>query len=112
MDDARAIVRADVENALERFVEGVQATVAAHYAKVFPRLEPPEFSVDPGAKKYARVVQNDGTQRSVFCFVDLINGDILKAAGWKAPAKHARGSVLTPDYGVSQVGVYGPRYLR
>jgi hypothetical protein len=26
-------------------------------------------------------------------FIDLTNGDILKADGWKAPAKHARGNI-------------------
>lgn len=47
----------------------------------------------PG-KKYARLVtQRDGTNRSAMGFIDLTNGDILKADGWKAPAKHARGNI-------------------
>ncbi len=28
--------------------------------------------------------------RSVYCFVDLENGDVLKSASWKAPAKYNR----------------------
>lgn len=66
-----------------------------------------EISFERG-QKYARIVE-EGNQRSVFCFVDLSNGDILKAAGWKAPAKHARGNIAN---GATQVGPYGPAYLR
>jgi hypothetical protein len=63
-------------------------------------------------KKFARIVCPCVSGGSgVFCFIDLRNGDILKAASWKAPAKHARGSVLADDYGLSAVGPYGPKYL-
>lgn len=34
---------------------------------------------------------------SVYCFVDMRNGDILKAASWKNPAKDARGSIWNAD---------------
>lgn len=36
-------------------------------------------------------------------------GDLLKAATWKAPAKHARGNIVD---GTAQYGVYGPEYLK
>ena len=35
-------------------------------------------------------------------------GDLLKAATWKAPAKHARGNIID---GTARYGVYGPDYL-
>ncbi len=35
-------------------------------------------------------------------------GDLLKAASWKAPAKHARGNITD---GTARYGVYGPEYL-
>jgi hypothetical protein len=35
-------------------------------------------------------------------------GDLLKAATWKAPAKHARGNITD---GTARYGVYGPEYL-
>jgi hypothetical protein len=35
-------------------------------------------------------------------------GDLLKAATWKAPAKHARGNII---HGTARYGVYGPDYL-
>jgi len=35
-------------------------------------------------------------------------GDLLKAATWKAPAKHSRGNIMD---GTARYGVYGPEYL-
>ena len=35
-------------------------------------------------------------------------GDLLKAATWKAPAKHARGNITD---GSARYGVYSPEYL-
>ncbi len=67
-------------------------------------------------RKYAKVVSrtatsNIGSGGSVFCFVNRENGDILKAASYSAPAKHARGNVLRDDR-LSAVGRYGANYLR
>ena len=36
-------------------------------------------------------------------------GDLLKAATWKAPAKHARGNIID---GTAQYGEYGPSYIK
>lgn len=38
---------------------------------------------------------NTGNQRSVHCFIDKATGDVYKAAGWKAPAPHVRGNIVT-----------------
>ncbi len=35
-------------------------------------------------------------------------GDLLKAATWKAPAKHARGNIID---GTARYSTYGPEYL-
>ena len=40
--------------------------------------------------KYAKVIFAGQMHRSVHSFVDVNTGDLLKAAGWKAPAKGAR----------------------
>ena len=47
--------------------------------------------------KYYKVVMNARGSRSVYCFINKRNGDILKSAGWRAPAKGARGSVLVTE---------------
>lgn len=63
-------------------------------------------------QRYARVHQPNGSarHRSVVLFVDLANGDILKAAGWKGPAKVARGNIANGTADLDPVT--GPRYLR
>lgn len=57
----------------------------------------PELGFSLG-KRYARVfTQEREGHRSVYCFVDIATGDILKAAGWAAPAPGRRGSVFELD---------------
>ena len=63
-------------------------------------------------KKYIKVVQENG----VFCFIvkedfkHFKKGDILKAAGWNAPAlNRARGNILDGGYSVAWTG---PHYLK
>ena len=63
-------------------------------------------------KKYIRVVRENG----VFCFIvredsgKFKKGDILKAAGYNAPAKNsARGNILTGNYPIQWTG---PLYLK
>jgi len=66
-----------------------------------------DFSYTKG-RKYIRVIRGG----SVHCFVDMTNGDVLKAASWKAPAKHARGNIFNIDHGLGSMGEFGPAYLR
>ena len=49
-----------------------------------------EFYVEAGVKFdkiVKRSVKYAGDQRSVHAFVERATGDLIKAAGWKAPAK-------------------------
>lgn len=51
------------------------------------------ISYDVG-KRYIRIVSTN-TGRYVYGFIDTTNGDLLKSAGWKAPAKNfARGNII------------------
>lgn len=59
-------------------------------------------------KKYIKLICG----RCVYCFIDKENGDILKAAGWEKPAKHARGNIFKPEGWKSNLNVYGPLHLR
>jgi hypothetical protein len=109
-----------MKNSVERYVAALQALVNKEYAERFPTLTPPVIDVQYG-QKYAKIIRVDGNSRSVHSFVALEDiatkeitakeGDILKAAGWKAPAPHARGSILNSDI-LAGVGVYGANYLR
>jgi len=80
---------------LETFVAAVSARHLAGLKAEYPTCEVNHETVGvmPG-KKYARLVtQLNGSNRSAMGFIDLTTGDILKADGWKAPAKHARGNI-------------------
>jgi hypothetical protein len=53
-----------------------------------------QFTIEDG-HKYAKIVQSyRGTGRSVHAFVDKRNGDVFKAASWKAPMRDARYNVM------------------
>ena len=58
--------------------------------------------------RYVKVIRGSG----VHCFVDKTNGDVLKPASWKAPAKHARGNIFDVKNGLDWMGPHGPAYLR
>lgn len=75
------------------------------------------FVLEKG-RKYHRIVQDTRNketgemfnQRSVAGFIDN-DGNILKAAGWKAPAKGIRGNIFNnPEKAIDQSGYV--RYLR
>src|SRR5436189_184485 len=56
-------------------------------------------------KRYGRVVRIEAgqTSGSAHAFIDATNGDVLKPAGWKAPAKHARGNIFDDHGGLKYV---------
>lgn len=90
--------------ALHRFITTVQAFLDDHHIKA--GIKGPVLSIDAG-RKYHRIVRTEGSGRSVYCFIDISTGDVLKAAGWKAPAKGVRGSIYSSDiigYGVTPYG--------
>lgn len=86
---------------LQDFCDAVQTKQTGNFA--------PKIIFERG-RKNARIICDSGHEhRHVFCFVDLDNGNILKAAGWKAPARHARGNIAN---GAKDVGQFGPAYLK
>jgi hypothetical protein len=99
--------------ALTSFINAAQAMIVAHTAERFPGMEPRLLVEDIG-RKYARIwakYPHETSRGSAYCFVDMTNGDILKPATWKAPAKHARGNIFRGD-AVKAVNPYGTNYLR
>jgi hypothetical protein len=68
------------------------------------------YSVDTPGKRFVRIVMHTPS-RSVHAFVDLTTGDLLKAAGWKEPAKGARGNLLTGQDEVRQRFDWSGHYL-
>jgi hypothetical protein len=61
--------------------------------------------------RYAKIIETEQHLYggSVFCFVDLATGDILKAKSWNGPVKGARGNIAN---GAADITPYGAAYLR
>ena len=100
----------EFNTAFVKFFIGLTDLIEEHYTTQFKNLTVPTLSVDKG-RKYARIVVDNGVQKHVHCFIDMTNGNVLKAAGWKAPAKHARGNIFNDDAGMNGVTVHGARYM-
>ena len=63
-------------------------------------------------KKYIRIiaVPEMGAGKSAWAFINIENGDVLKVASWKAPAKKARGNIYDNKNGLGRITPYGPEY--
>lgn len=98
------------DQAFNLFLLKCQILIGDHYMTSFPSLTVPNLEPEEGLR-YIRIWSNDGNGRNAYAFIDKTNGDILKPATWKAPAKHARGNIYAAD-AMSQMSSYGPAYLR
>ena len=95
----------DFEASFATFYTGTQK-ISDDYAER-QHFAAPAITVARGSK-YIRMMR-DG---AAHCFIDRTNGDVLKAASFKAPAKHARGNIYDGHNGLKYMGPYGPAYLR
>ncbi len=97
--------------ALEKFVASIQIEMDAYMAKHCPTLPKVTITMERGSR-YVRIVKGEGCHRSVHSFVDMKTGDILKAGGWKQPAKNGvRGSIFNENI-MQGISHFGPDYLR
>lgn len=99
----------NITEQIETFRAALEKMLVQYHAERFAVLPPPSVEISIG-KRFARIIKNDsGT--SAYGFIDLSNGDLLKAASWKAPAMHARGNIFNQDM-LSGCGPYGMAYLK
>ncbi|RTL04975.1 hypothetical protein EKK58_09215 [Candidatus Dependentiae bacterium] len=99
----------DLNTALDAFNTVANNAQAAYWERMkFTYAPPPKVTYTIG-KKFAKYVTNDS---SVFAFVDLSNGDILKPATWAKPAKHARGNIYSPSNGAEALNGCHIKYLK
>lgn len=92
---------------LASFLAAAQAKSNADYVRYGFTSEGPRLSLETG-RRYARVVSSNHGQRMAFGFIDLTNGNVLKADGWKAPAKNfARGNVSDEHTGTGRISWTG-----
>ena len=114
----------DFDTAINSFVAACQEISDNHAKAWFPDAHermPATISIGDGGVKFKRIVRADAGQRSVHCFVAVADGfnkkmgnwkagDVLKADGWKAPARGARGNIFDDANGMGRMGEYGPAY--
>jgi len=84
--------------------------VANGYDKV-PSLAAEKLVISQGSR-YIKISRIGPSVNSVWSFVDRTNGDVLKPATWRAPAKHARGNIFDQSGGMASMTSFGPAYLR
>ena len=65
-----------------------------HLNNVMDKPDGYSYELNTRGSKYFKVEMLSRGSRSVYCFINKRNGDILKPAGWRGPAKGRRGSVI------------------
>ena len=100
----------------QSWLTGANKVLEDHRQQNYPNQSPvfKELLVASEGDRYIKITRNREGQvgGSAFAFIDRTNGDVLKEASWRAPAKHARGNLFSPDNGLTCVGPYGIAYLR
>jgi hypothetical protein len=99
---------------LNQWLWAAQDLVNKNYTNSFPTLTPSLLEMSDG-RRYIRIdyIRDGGQgQRSVWAFIDKKTGDVLMPAGYKAPAKKARGNLFDSSGGLASLTPYGPAYLR
>lgn len=61
--------------------------------------------------RFILIYNQSFNSKSAWAFVDKRNGDVLKPASWKAPAKHPRGNIFDSNNGMGMITAWGPKYL-
>lgn len=88
----------EFRNAFTLYIEQVQAAsdedFKTNYPNTYGTSLQPNFIYTEGTTRL-KIIRQDASGKSVFCFVDIKNGDILKPATFHAPAKGARGNIFT-----------------
>lgn len=103
----------DFDEKFAAFMIEAQAVVDRTYAQ-FNRTEigvmrAPKLETEPG-KRYVRIVSVSPGSRSAWAFVDMTNGFVMKADGWKRPAKGPRGSIFDQHKGCNRATRTGVRW--
>ena len=120
-------MKQDFGKAIERLLEGIKDDYAK-WGNDIDTLEEPQKSIrlkmidefNDGVKvrfgrKYTKVIQGSSVwgfianEDGVIKGVPYKKGDVLKAAGWRAPAKHTRGNIFDNNQDYFQWT--GPNYL-
>ena len=109
----KAIDYLEANPIVKNFVKEVNETRKEYYEKADMPNQYKEVIIEVG-NKFIRIWHGSSCWGFISRVDDILKGapikkgDLLKAATWKAPAKHARGNIID---GTARYGVYGPEYL-
>jgi len=120
------------DQALQRFIDGVNKIKADELGDS-KYASPGIVSIRRHGVKYIaldslqfdhtdRDMKGDSRNMGIYCFIASEDGntkglgvvkcgDVLKAASYTKPAKHARGNIFDSDNGLKGAGRFGPAYL-
>ena len=103
------------DDAMDNLLVKIQENYDNWYSKTKYESNKMNLSLKPG-RKFIKVIHDnsvwgfvakvDGTHKGL----PMLKGDILKAAGWRTPAKHSRGSIFDSEMHKS-FSWTGPNYL-
>lgn len=101
------------EAALDLFLRTAQALVNERYEGAGGSDNAPSIMADQPGAKFLRIIETrGGIDRSVYCFVEIATGNVLKAESWKKPAPGPRGSIYAKDVAGYGINGYGANYKR
>ncbi len=115
----KSITESPHYTALVKFIEGVNLKIKAYWLRNdFTYMPAPVIMISSVGKRYAKLAQMEDRTgkgkweaRSVYCFFDFRNGNLLKGT-WNAPvANGIRGNVNDADV-MNKFTEHGPAYLR
>lgn len=106
-----------MENKLKTKIEKLCKDIEKQHFADFPSLTDYGVTFKAG-RKFVKIIITDGNggDRSVWGFINLtherfMEGDVLKAAGWAAPALNSPRGNLYKGYDIDRRTVYGPGYM-
>ena len=102
-------MKKELQTKIEKLCKDIEKQ---HFAD-FPSLTDYAVTYKAGRKFVKIIIQNPG--QSVWGFINLTHdkfaeGDVLKAAGWAAPALNSPRGNLYEGYRIDRRTVYGPGY--
>jgi hypothetical protein len=97
-----------IDHSLRLFALEAEYVVNALMERHHPTLAKKTITIERG-RRYARLViasVGHESSRSVYGFVDMMTGDIVKSESWKKPAKHGVVGSLLDITTWSCIGLY------
>lgn len=99
-----------LKEAIDKFIIDLQVMMTEHYAT--QSNQTPRVYVESVGARNVRIAISRGESKSVYCFIDVATGNIMKPASWKAPEpkRYRRGNIYEKN-NLDGCGIYGIIYL-